>query len=101
MTNDEQQIERLEREMTSMLPAAMPVGILDHLTDAMTHKITPQRKSDWLLLTAIGSGLAAAFVIVATLTVQSIPDTPAPSISPPMAAILFARADAPWNDIIK
>ena len=101
----------LERELLAMRPKALRGDTFDALAQSMSR--TRSRRADWCLMGAMGSGIAAAIVIVSMLTVglNGSPASPlAPAVAPlaqvaPQRAgdslIMFARADANWNGILK
>ena len=101
--SEEERVGRIEREMMAMRPRAVAPEAMKDLVEVMEE---PRRAwGDRLLVGAMGSGVAAAVVIVAMLWVQTAADTPAPvrGNSPVMAAgrpqragdylAMYARAD--------
>ena len=102
---------KLERELHAMRPKPLSGETFDALALAMSRK--GSRRGDWCLIGAMGSGLAAAVVIVAMLSLglngppagASVPVVaPVAQVVPERAGdslVMFARADAGWNGILK
>jgi hypothetical protein len=101
----------LERELLAMRPKALSNGRIHSLMQTAT---TPSRRAgDWCLMSAMGSGLAAAVVIVVMVCVGMADQSPAnrTTTSPPLAQIIpqragdsltaFARADGDWAGFVK
>jgi hypothetical protein len=99
--SEEQRMEAIEREMMAMRPKGVPAGVMKELVAEMSQ---PRRAwGDWMLVGAMGSGVAAAVVIVSMLWLQTAGDAPAPVNAPVMAAgrpqrvgdylAMYARAD--------
>lgn len=101
----------LERELLSMRPTALSGGTIDSLMQATAPR--SRRMGDRCLIGAMGSGLAAAIVIVAMVSAGMTDRTSDDRVitSPPVARIVpqragdsltaFARADGDWAGILK
>jgi hypothetical protein len=97
-------VGKLERELLAMRPKALGDEVIDAIVRSVCE---PSRcRGDWFLVGAMGSGLAAAIVIVAMLSVGVSDRAPsAPLSAAPVAQIfpqragdsmaVFARADGP------
>src|SRR4051812_18463378 len=104
------QPSKLEQELLAMRPRPIRGDMLDEISQSM--KQTRRVLSDWCLIGAMGSGLAAACVIGAMLSIQLFESVPSPvfsaapvaQIAPQRAGdslVMFARADGEWTGIVK
>jgi hypothetical protein len=101
---------KLEQEMRAMRPQGLREEVVDRLEAAISRPAGSW--GDRCLMGAIGSGLAAACVIIAMLMIgMRTPPSSGAIASPPFAQsdppragdslMMFARVDGMWNDILK
>jgi hypothetical protein len=105
-------MSKLERELRAMRPRALSDDLLNPLMQSTTR--SARWWGDWCLVGAMGSGLAAAVVIVALLSAgmmsgspvePALPGSPSVAQGVPQRAgdslMMFARADDGWNGVLK
>jgi hypothetical protein len=99
----------LERELLAMRPRALRSETVNALSKSMSHGPSPF--SDWCLVGAMGSGIAAVLVIIATLLASVAAPTARPTAAAPViqpvperagdSLMMFARADNGVGGILK
>src|SRR5689334_14018904 len=102
---------KLERELLAMRPKAPGDETIDSLVRSTSQ--ASRRGGDWFLIGAMGSGLAAAVVIVAMVSIGVTDEASGnrTTTSAPLAQTVpqragdslttFARADGDWAGVLK